>query len=91
MAGAMERLLEMTIRYANDRSQFGKPIGKLQAIQQQTSVMAEQVFAARTAALVGLSGGGPRVDVIRAAVARAPAEEAAVASVAISHAVHTST
>lgn len=88
MAGAMERLLEMTIRYANDRSQFGKPIGKLQAIQQQISVMAEQVFAARTAALVGLSGGGPQVDVIRAAIAKARAGEAAVASVAISHAVH---
>jgi hypothetical protein len=88
MAGAMERLLAMTIQYANERSQFGKPIGKLQAIQQQLSVMAEQVFAARSAALIGLSGAGTRVDPLRAAIAKARAGEAAVTAAAVSHAVH---
>ncbi len=88
MAGAMARLLDMTIGYANDRSQFGKPIGKLQAIQQQISMMAEQVFAARTAALIGLSGGGVQVDLLRAAVAKARAGEAAVSAITVSHAVH---
>lgn len=86
MAGAMERLLEMTIGYANDRTQFGKPIGKLQAIQQQISVMAEQVFAARNAALIGLAG--TEVDPLRAAIAKARAGEAAVTAAAVSHAVH---
>lgn len=28
MAGALERVLEMTVTYANERVQFGKPIGK---------------------------------------------------------------
>lgn len=88
MAGAMERLLDMTISYANDRSQFGKPIGKLQAIQQQVSMMAEQVFAARTAALIGLSAADTQVDPMRAAIAKARAGEAAVIAVAVSHAVH---
>ncbi len=86
MAGAMERLLEMTIAYANERSQFGKPIAKLQAIQQQVSVMAEQVFSARNAALIGLSG--TAVDPLRAAIAKARAGEAAVTAAAVSHAVH---
>ena len=88
MAGAMERLLEMTISYANDRSQFGKPIGKLQAIQHQISVMAEQTFAARTAALIGLSGAGIQVDPLRAAIAKSRAGAAAVIVTATSHAVH---
>ncbi len=88
MAGAMQRLLEMTIAYANDRVQFGKPIGKLQVIQQQVSVMAEQAFATRTAALVGLAGGGTRVQPLRAAIAKARAGEAAIAVAAVSHAVH---
>lgn len=88
MAGAMERLLEMTIAYANGRSQFGKPIGKLQAIQQQISVMAEQALAARAAALIGLAGEGARVDPLRAAIAKARAGEAAVTVAAVSHAVH---
>lgn len=88
MAGAMERLLEMTIGYANDRSQFGKPIAKLQAIQQQISVMAEQVFAARTAALIGLGAAGAEVVPLRAAIAKSRAGEAAVTAAAVSHAVH---
>lgn len=88
MAGAMERLLDMTISYANDRSQFGKPIGKLQAIQHQISVMAEQTFAARTAALIGLSGVDVQVDPLRAAIAKSRAGAAAVTVTASSHAVH---
>lgn len=86
MAGAMARLLEMTIGYANDRVQFGKPIAKLQVIQQQISVMAEQTFAAHTASLIGLTG--VAVDPHRAAVAKARCGEAAVIVTAVSHAVH---
>lgn len=39
MAGLAEKILEMSLSYANDRVQFGKPIGKLQVIQQQLAVM----------------------------------------------------
>ncbi len=88
MAGAMTRLTEMTIAYANDRVQFGKPIGKLQAIQQQLSVMAEQSFAARAAAQLALSGAGWQVDALRAAVGKQRASEAAVTVAAVAHAVH---
>lgn len=88
MAGAMTRLTEMTIAYANDRVQFGKPIGKLQAIQQQLSVMAEQSFAARAAAQLALSGTGWQVDALRAAVGKQRASEAAVTVAAVAHAVH---
>lgn len=88
MAGASERLLDMTINYANDRSQFGKPIGKFQAIQHQISVMAEQTFAARSAALIGLSGNGTRVEPLNAAIAKSRAGAAAITLAASSHAVH---
>jgi len=88
LAGAMERAGEMAIGYANDRVQFGKPIGKLQAIQQQLSVMCEQMYAARSAALLGLSSADHRVDRLRAAVAKSRASEAATTVAAVSHAVH---
>jgi alkylation response protein AidB-like acyl-CoA dehydrogenase len=88
MAGAMQRMTEMSIAHANGRSQFGKPIGKRQAIQQQISVMAEQATAAHTAALIGLAGAGTQVDPLRAAVAKARAGEAALVVAAVSHAVH---
>ena len=50
MAGAMERILDMTVQYAKDRIQFGRPIGKFQAVQQQIAVLAGHVAAASAAA-----------------------------------------
>lgn len=88
MAGAMAHVLDTTLRYANDRVQFGKPIAKFQAIQQQLAVMAEEVFAARTAARIGAAGGMALPDSMRAAVAKARTGEAAVRVAAIAHAVH---
>jgi len=88
IAGALDRLSEMTIAYANDRCQFGKPIAKLQAIQQQLSVMAEESFAARMAARIGMSGESWKVDPLRAAVAKTRAGEAAMKAGAIAHGVH---
>ena len=88
MSGALQRVLEATLAYANDRAQFGKSIGKFQAVQQQLSVMAEQVFAARMAAEIGCAGEGIAPHPLRAAVAKARASEAAEKVVAIAHAVH---
>lgn len=86
LAGAQERVFELTLAYANERSQFGKPIGKFQAIQQQLSVMAEHVFAAKMAAQIGFSLSPP--SALCAAVAKARASEAAPVVAAIAHAVH---
>lgn len=86
MAGAAERLLEMTVAYANDRVQFGKPIGRLQAIQQQLSVMAEQVLIARFAAELGCRGDWP--SPADAAIAKTVSSGAAAKIADIAHAVH---
>ena len=51
MVGALESALEQSVRYANERVQFGKPIGRNQAIQQQLALMAGDCAAARMAAL----------------------------------------
>ena len=52
MVGALESLLEQSVQYANDRVQFGRPIGKNQAIQQPLAVLAGDTAAARMAARV---------------------------------------
>ena len=88
MAGALQRLLAMTLRYANERAQFGKPIGRFQAVQQQLAVLAEQAFAARMAAEIGCAEAAVQPQRLRAAVAKARAAEAAEKAVAIAHAVH---
>src|SRR5690606_32226581 len=46
IAGAMQRVFDITLGYGNERVQFGKSIGKFQAIQHQLAVMAEHVVAA---------------------------------------------
>lgn len=45
--GGMERLLEQGIQYARTRSQFGKPIGKYQAVAHKLVDMKVQLEAAR--------------------------------------------
>lgn len=86
MAGAMARMLDMTLSYASERNQFGRPLGKFQAIQQQIAVMAEEVISAQVAARAAFSG--KVFDEGRVAVAKARANEAATAANAIAHAVH---
>src|SRR5580693_4040626 len=56
MAGAMERLQEITLEWAATRKQFGREIGKFQAIQHQIAVLAEEVTAARMAAQIAFTG-----------------------------------
>jgi acyl-CoA dehydrogenase len=87
ISGASDRILAMTIDYANQRIQFGKPIAKQQAIQQQLAVMAEQVVMARIAAQIGCAHGlTPPLEI--AAIAKQGASRAAVQIAAIAHAVH---
>jgi len=50
MAGALEALLEMSVAYANEREQFGRPIGKFQALQQDLARLAGEVAATGMAA-----------------------------------------
>ena len=88
MAGAMQQILENTVQFANERSQFGQRIGKFQAIQQQLSVLAEQVFAARMAAELACAGERYYPDPLGAAIAKARVSEAVVVVAGISHAVH---
>ena len=49
-AGALEALLAMTVRYANERVAFERPIGKFQAVQHSLARLAGEVAAAMTAA-----------------------------------------
>lgn len=87
ISGAADRVLAMTIDYANQRIQFGKPIAKQQAVQQQLAVMAEQVVMARISAQIGCAHGlTPPLEI--AAIAKQGTSRAATQIAAIAHGVH---
>ena len=50
MAGAMGQALALSIEHVNTRQQFGRPLGKFQAVQQSLAVMACEVRAVQAAA-----------------------------------------
>lgn len=87
IAGAAEGVLEMSIGYANERVQFGKPIGKQQAIQQQLAVLAEQTLMTRFASAAGCRD-NLSPSLFAAASAKQVASAAVPRIVAIAHAVH---
>ncbi|TWB25652.1 acyl-CoA dehydrogenase [Nitrospirillum bahiense] len=93
LAGAAARVLDMTVAYANERSQFGRPIGKFQAVQQSLALMAGQVAATKGAAdlaagyLDAYSQPG-EADPLPVAIGKARAGEAAGMIAAIAHQVH---
>lgn len=87
IAGAGRQVLDRTVAYAGERIQFGKPISKQQAVQQNLAIMAEQAVMAAMAAQIGCSEGlDPGMEV--AAVAKQGASAAAVRIATIAHAVH---
>jgi acyl-CoA dehydrogenase len=94
MVGAMEWLLEQSVQYAKDRVQFGKPIGRNQAIQQSLALMTGEVAAARMAAMVACAD-APGIEsqacdsaLFSISVAKVRVGEAATRSASIAHQVH---
>ncbi len=87
MAGALGRLTEVNADYANERVQFGRPIGKFQAVQQQLAVLATQAAAAVAAAEAAFLMADPAPDLLTTASAKAVSGEAAGKGAAIAHAV----
>jgi acyl-CoA dehydrogenase len=95
MTGALESVLEQSVRHAGERVQFGRPIGRNQALQFQLAQLAGEVATARAsarAAAVGLSSGtaeGFGNEALTAvAVAKLIAGEAAAVAIATGHQVH---
>lgn len=87
IAGGIERLLAMSIDYANTRIQFGKPIGRQQALQQQLAQLAEQAALVRIVGQFGAAVGlSPSPE--RAAVAKYSASAAVPLATSVAHAVH---
>ncbi|SFE54779.1 acyl-CoA dehydrogenase family protein [Blastococcus tunisiensis] len=89
LAAALEQVLAWTVQYAGERHQFGRPLGRFQAIQMELAEMAGEVTAVTAltdAAVQALDRGE---DVVLAAAAAKVRAGAAVEVVArLAHQVH---
>jgi acyl-CoA dehydrogenase len=89
LAAALEQVLAWTVQYAGERHQFGRPLGRFQAVQMELAEMAGEVTAVTAlvdAAVQTLDRGE---DVVLAAAAAKVRSGAAVEVVArLAHQVH---
>jgi acyl-CoA dehydrogenase len=91
MSGALEKAMDLAVTYAQERQQFGRPISKFQAVQQNLAVLAGQTAAAVAAANLGiqaLSDANPEREAFCIAVAKTRVGEAATLACEIAHQVH---
>jgi acyl-CoA dehydrogenase len=91
MSGALEKAMDLAVGYAQERVQFGRPISKFQAVQQNLAVLAGQTAAAVAAANLGIEALGrtdPERETFLVAVAKTRVGEAATLACEIAHQVH---
>ena len=88
IAGALQRVSGMTVAYAMERKQFGKPIGRFQAIQQSLAVLAGEAAAASAASDLAADGFADGLRISAIGVGKARSSEAAGIGAAIAHQVH---
>ncbi|PZU42450.1 MAG: acyl-CoA dehydrogenase [Arsenicicoccus sp.] len=90
LAAALEQVLAWTVQYAGERQQFGRPLGKFQAIQMELAEMAGEVTAvtAVTDAAVQALARGSSDAVLAAAAAKVRAGAAVEVVARLAHQVH---
>ena len=88
IAGALTAIAAMTVQYAQDRVQFGRPIGKFQAVQQNLAILAGQTAAAVAAADLAAEAVAGGVKILPIAAAKSRCGEAASIGAGIAHQVH---
>lgn len=90
MAGALDRVLDLTRRYALEREQFGKPLSAFQSVKQQVALLAGEVVvagAAVDAAVRATATNGPEAGLATLA-ARVRTARSATTAATIAHQVH---
>jgi alkylation response protein AidB-like acyl-CoA dehydrogenase len=93
MVGGAQRVLDMTVEYAGQREQFGRPIGSFQAVQHHCADMAIDVLTARFIAFEAiwrLTAPGQAADdvALTVAVAKSWVSDAYQRVCALGHQVH---
>lgn len=88
ISGALARVSELTVRYTNERHQFGRPVARFQAVQAHLVHIAEQAQLAGIAMTVASLNAGSTPSFFDVAAAKITASEAATTASAAAHQAH---
>lgn len=88
IAGALDAALAMSVDYANQRVQFGRALGKFQAVQQNLATFACEAAAANCAAIGAGQAMAQRPAPYEVAAAKLRANRAVGVGAALAHQVH---
>ena len=92
LVGALERALDLSVAYANERVQFGKALARYQVLQHGLAAVAGELVAARVATRVAFAslhaGAGGRTSAFDIAVAKVRCGQAASRMAALAHQIH---
>lgn len=90
MAGALEAMSRLTVGYTGERTQFGRPVGRFQSVQQHLVWSAQDAAITKMAAQV--AAGKASVDLtgshFQIAASRSVADEAAATATRSAHQAH---
>jgi alkylation response protein AidB-like acyl-CoA dehydrogenase len=89
MVGCVQQTLDMTVAYAKERKQFGKPIGSFQIVQHHCADMAIEVEGSRLAtyqAAWAISEGLPSLEQV--AIAKSFVGESCTHIMSLAHQIH---
>lgn len=88
MAGALERVADLTVQYTAEREQFGRPLARFQAVQRHIVRVVERTQTAAMAVETAALNASPDPDFFDVAAAKIVAGESASVAAQASHQAH---